>query len=84
VKLPLSPEALAAVTLEEQLDELLAMAADAGRLGAEHAAAEKARDFARDRARAGRRARAYLAQYTTAERRLSCARQRFLSRHEAK
>jgi hypothetical protein len=71
-------------TLEEQLDELLAMAADAGRLGAEHAAAEKARDFALDRAKAGRRAREALTQYTTAERRLSGARHRFLSRHGAK
>jgi hypothetical protein len=72
------------ITLEEQLDELLAMAADAGRLGAEHAAAEKARDFALDRTKAGRRAREALAKYTMAERRLSGARQRFLSRHEAK
>lgn len=69
------------VTLEELLDELLAMAADAGRLAAEHAAAEKARDLALDRAKASRRAREARAEYTTAERRLSGARRRFLARH---
>ncbi len=70
--------------LEEQIDELLAMAAKAGRLSAEHAQAEKAREIALDRARARRRAREAHAQYTAAERRLSKARQRFLSRHGGK
>ena len=71
-------------TFEEQLDELLSMAADAGRLSAEQATLEKERDFALNRVRAGRYARDAKAQYTRAERRLSSARQRFLTRHAGK
>jgi hypothetical protein len=68
-------------TLEEQVDELVAMAADAGRLGAEHAAAEKARETALDRRRAGARARAAREEWERAERRLNSARARFLARY---
>jgi hypothetical protein len=71
-------------TFEEQLDELLSMAADAGRLSAEHAALEKERDFSLNRTKAGRYAREAKVQYTSAERRLSAARQRFLTRHAGK
>jgi hypothetical protein len=68
-------------TLEEQLDELIALASDAGRLGAEHAAAERARDYALDKRQAGRRARDAGRAYTVAERRLASARSRFLTSH---
>lgn len=68
-------------TLEEQLDELLAMAADAGRLGAEHFAAEKARETALDRRRAGARARATREAWERAKRKLSGSRRRFLTQH---
>lgn len=68
-------------TLEEQLDSLLAMAAESGRLSAEHDAAEKARDTALDRRRAGRRAREAHQVWQTAEKRLNGARARFLALH---
>lgn len=68
-------------TLEEQLDELLAMAANAGRLGEVCCAAEKTRETALDRRKAGRRARETRALYTSAERTLSKARARFLAAH---
>lgn len=68
-------------TLEEQLDELLAMSADAGRLGAEHLAAEKARETALDRRRAGHRAREARKAWQRAEQALAGARRRFLARH---
>lgn len=66
-------------TLEEQLDELLAMAADAGRLGAERLTMEKARETALDRARAGRHARESRKAWQMAEQKLSGARARFLA-----
>jgi hypothetical protein len=68
-------------TFEEQLDELLALAADAGRLGAEYQQAEKLRDTALDRARAGRRARDAERAWTRAEQLLSSVRRKFLARH---
>jgi len=68
-------------SFEEQLDELVAMAAEAGRLGAEHAAAEKARETSLDRRRAGARARAVREEWERAERKLNSARARFLARH---
>jgi len=66
-------------TLDEQLDELLAMAADAGRLGAEWQAADKARETALDRARAGRRARDARRAWETAEKKLNRARAQFIA-----
>ena len=68
-------------TLEEQLDELLAMSANAGRLGAEYHAYEKSRDSSLDKRRAGQRARAAKAAWTTAEQSLASARRSFLARH---
>jgi len=71
-------------TFEEQLDELLAMAADAGRLGAEHQQAEKLREMSLDRPRAGRRARDARKAWTSAEQFLSKARTKFLARNGGK
>lgn len=69
------------MTREGQLDELVAMAADAGRLGAEYAAAEKARETALDRRRAGARARAAREEWKRAEQKLNSAHARFLARY---
>ncbi len=71
-------------TFEEQLDELLGMSATVGRLDAEHTAAEKSCEASLNRVKASRRAREALKAYTTAERRLTGARQRFLARHEGR
>lgn len=69
-------------TFEEQLDELLAMAADAGRLGAELQQAEKDRNTTLDRPRAGKRVREAKKLYTVAEQKLSGARRAFLGRYQ--
>lgn len=66
-------------TLEEQLDELISLATDAGRIGAEYQAAERARDLAMDKRRAGRAARSARAAWEIAERKVSMARRRFLA-----
>ena len=68
-------------TFEEQLDELVALASNAGRLGAEAAAAEKARVAALDRRGAGSRARTVREEWQRAEQKLAGAHRRFLARH---
>lgn len=66
-------------TLEEQIDELLALAANAGRLGAESLHARNLADGRRD-PRLTRRARDAAKAAETAEKFLSGARARFLAR----
>lgn len=68
-------------TLEEQLDELLGMASEAGRLYAESEMAEKKADTSLDRRKAGRTSREAKGRWQTAERRLNAARARFLAAH---
>lgn len=67
-------------TLEEQLDELLGMASEAGRLYAESEMAEKKAYTSLDR-KAGRTSREAKGRWQTAERRLNAARARFLAAH---
>ncbi len=68
-------------TLEEQLDELLGMASNAGSLHTQSLAAEHAVERSLDRPRARRAARDAHKAWEQAEKRLSGARARFLARH---